>query len=50
MGCRSEVFLSQNGLRNRNLDGRKYDARHKAGLDGVQEEYSLPKCYFRNRW
>lgn len=29
---------------------KKYSARHKAGLDGVQEEYSLPKCYFRNEW
>ena len=49
MGCRSEVFLSRNGLRKTKSDGRKYNAGHKAGLDGVQEEYSLPKCYFRKR-
>lgn len=50
MSCRSEVFLSKNDLGKTKLDGRKYNARHKAGLDGVQEECSFPRCYFRNRF
>lgn len=48
-GYRSEVFCAKMVLEGQNFCGRKY-VRRKAGLDGVQEEYSLPKFYFRNSW
>lgn len=44
MGCRSEVFLSKNGLRKTKLDGRKYDARQKLDLMRYKRSMVCPSA------